>query len=193
MDGSIAPSVFQSSPSPGAGRCAVWTFCSRLGRFCFNPRPARGPGAASQCGVCPLRIGNSFQSSPSPGAGRCPIAQGGSVWHGATVSILAQPGGRALRFFWSFCPTNNVSILAQPGGRALLLAGVFAVQFAGVSILAQPGGRALLNATLALLSIVFLFQSSPSPGAGRCFRCFAKLSPNGCFNPRPARGPGAAQ
>ena len=61
-----------------------------------------------------------------------------------------------------------VSILAQPGGRALRLVATVKDQLSFVSILAQPGGRALHHA-----------QS-----------CVA-IIPVG-FNPRPARGPGAA-
>ncbi len=62
----------------------------------FNPRPARGPGAAvSKSEAIALLL--RFQSSPSPGAGRCsnPIAP--NVPINPMVSILAQPGGRALR------------------------------------------------------------------------------------------------
>ncbi len=111
----------------------------------FNPRPARGPGAADGSKTHPL---------------------------GASVSILAQPGGRALR--WSCSPTPTViapvSILAQPGGRALHhdhppRAILPKTQ---VSILAQPGGRALPCSTLPAVQHSHKFQSSPSPGAGRC-------------------------
>ncbi len=62
-----------------------------------------------------------------------------------------------------------VSILAQPGGRALPKSSRQPWEPWEVSILAQPGGRALLH---------------PCP----------QQLPNALpsFNPRPARGPGAA-
>ncbi len=112
----------------------------------FNPRPARGPGAACQ------------EETPGfPGK----------------VSILAQPGGRALPEGIDLVVGGNfaVSILAQPGGRALHRNTTMSLDSAvQVSILAQPGGRALLDSTSGLSSDRTRFQSSPSPGAGRCFR-----------------------
>ncbi len=110
----------------------------------FNPRPARGPGAA-----------------PGGGRGRLQPRQ---------VSILAQPGGRALHCRLTDC-----------------------VKVLPVSILAQPGGRALQHLPQTMAPSVTWFQSSPSPGAGRCDPATGRLRRDlRSFNPRPARGPGAA-
>ncbi len=63
-----------------------------------------------------------------------------------------------------------VSILAQPGGRALRdRLGNGAIDW-DVSILAQPGGRALRGPWVLEIKSS-MFQSSPSPGAGRCGVC----------------------
>ncbi len=115
-----------------------------------------------------LQLLRVFQSSPSPGAGRCRLALWLHCVEWACVSILAQPGGRALP-----CPCRPI---ASP---------------VHVSILAQPGGRALRQS--ADHADHFLeFQSSPSPGAGRCAPGAAGCLDPRSFNPRPARGPGAA-
>ena len=62
-----------------------------------------------------------------------------------------------------------VSILAQPEGRALRLDAVqLRQQLVGVSILAQPEGRALRRSSdSAPTCAIRMFQSSPSPKAGR--------------------------
>ena len=135
--------MFQSSPGPKAGRCtaAGWTQGSAVlvsilarpeGRAlpnshskrrspprCFNPRPARRPGAASGAALSPClsrcfnprparRPGAArltprptptpamFQSSPGPKAGRCAPLRAGCQPDGLEVSILARPEGRAL-------------------------------------------------------------------------------------------------
>ena len=83
-----------------------------------------------------------FQSSPSPKAGRYAHRR----WRGRRrfhVSILAQPEGRALR------------------RRLATIEGLLKV-----SILAQPEGRALLQRA-DVLQWRHVFQSSPSPKAGR--------------------------
>ncbi len=95
------------------------------------------------------------------------------------VSILAQPGGRALLVWVDRSDTSSltVSILAQPGGRALrALVVVLQRHVKRVSILAQPGGRALPR-RVSCPCPDRMFQSSPSPGAGRC----AVFYTPGCF------------
>ena len=105
-----------------------------------------------------------FQSSPSPKAGRIRTVRGASAGS-RIVSILAQPEGRALRFdIASLGCAYRVSILAQPEGRAL-------------QAIDDPHRLARL------------FQSSPSPKAGRYHqRPILPPEPHG-FNPRPARRP----
>ncbi len=187
-------------------------------------------------------LGARFQSSPSPGAGRC--INRSTSQRDRSVSILAQPGGRALP------PTPppqdppaRVSILAQPGGRALLFHLLLVLLHVHVSILAQPGGRALpcplpllgvrgfvsilaqpggralpdwLNQRLAHNGLVSIlaqpggralpgaggscggdddhrFNPRPARGPGAASKsCAATAGQHSCFNPRPARGPGAA-
>ncbi len=135
---------FQSSPSPGAGRCVASLLLFRAPRSSFNPRPARGPGAASHRRGFP------------------------PAW--AVVSILAQPGGRALR-----------------------ITGWFGDYATRVSILAQPGGRALRGRPPQGLPPWPRFNPRPArgPGAARN-RPQPSTARSAGFNPRPARGPGAA-
>ncbi len=135
----------------------------------FNPRPARGPGAA---------VASSWSE----------------ITRRFFVSILAQPGGRALLHPLAHSASKLlVSILAQPGGRALpLIVGVVAHGLAVFQSSPSPGaGRCNGRSKIGLARAVF--QSSPSPGAGRC-NCYSDNSNprDSCFNPRPARGPGAA-
>ncbi len=79
-----------------------------------------------------------------------------------------QPEGRALpRFDRAHCILRAVSILAQPEGRALRRSQLGSGQRRRVSILAQPEGRALPPWATSLLLTAIVFQSSPSPKAGR--------------------------
>ncbi len=84
----------------------------------FNPRPARGPGAAAAMAeAVPVEV---------------------------VVSILAQPGGRALHL--SLFPKTKTPLSFNPRpargpGAAELAEDWQALEL--VSILAQPGGRAL--------------------------------------------------
>ena len=134
------------------------------------------------------------------------------------VSILAQPEGRALPAAAAPPPARprRVSILAQPEGRALRSAAAEAAEPEAVSILAQPEGRALpapatylkpcggvfqsspspkagrYSVRLRHVPQPVTFQSSPSPKAGRYSRCAApRRATTPRFNPRPARRPGA--
>ncbi len=135
------------------------------------------------------------------------------------VSILAQPGGRALPSVGGDCRSLPcVSILAQPGGRALqsrcpcsLSAPSFNPRPARgpgaamrsprkfsafwicVSILAQPGGRALRSDRRLWWIGDAGFNPRPArgPGAAALGDC-PHVDAIGGFNPRPARGPGAA-
>ena len=159
-------SPFQSSPGPKAGRysAARWT-CSGISRR-FNPRPARRPGATDEWPRADLYM-DAFQSSPGPKAGRYWWRPAGRP---PTCSSFnprpARRPGATRRLDGLARESQDVSILARPEGRALpprLLRPQHAAQ--PVSILARPEGRALL--------------------AGRPHRRAL------CFNPRPARRPGA--
>ena len=170
----VSATAFQSSPGPKAGRsssCAAATCpCPRSG---FNPRPARRPGAPAPA----LRDGHR----------RDP------------VSILARPEGRALRALKCCATQVSEQFQSSPGpkagrshspgvqtrlshrqfqsspgpkaGRSLVRedvgVGIVAMPRNGVSILARPEGRALQTP-----------RSRPP-------------SRRSCFNPRPARRPGA--
>ncbi len=183
-------SGFNPRPARGPG-AAPSRFPAARSAACFNPRPARGPGAADDDSW--YWQGALFQSSPSPGAGRCrhhPIAD-----CSGSVSILAQPGGRALPAMLD-CLTDLllVSILAQPGGRALPEGQPSLVARVQVSILAQPGGRALPTDRQQQHALLHPVSILAQPG-GRALRSHGGRrggNQQQCFNPRPARGPGAA-
>ena len=108
-----------------------------------------------------------FQSSPSPKAGRYDDKDGDED-EDEKVSILAQPEGRAVRRVQPWIAAGwQVSILAQPEGRALRGRGT-----------GRRGRRTCFNprparrpgATAAARrcdNVELLFQSSPSPKAGR--------------------------
>src|SRR5919108_226750 len=134
---------FQSSPSPEAGRYAPSALCWFRAKG-FNPRPARRPGATRR------------QQRGGPKE---------------DVSILAQPGGRALRAAASPRRWRNRRFQSSPSpeaGRYFFTLGLTALQ--EVSILAQPGGRALHAPKHAMRAVSSVFQSSPSPEAGRYIR-----------------------
>ena len=187
--------MFQSSPGPRAGRCQVTRVGhsplnivsilarpagralhrSRHGRRApqrrFNPRPARGPGAASVEVTGTVTVGHwvSILARPAGRALHRPTVR--HQHRKRRVSILARPAGRALpaRVVPNPRAATTVSILARPAGRALpptrtpLLGHVVAV-----SILARPAGRALPSASCRAPSSAPKFQSSPGPRAGRC-------------------------
>ena len=101
------------------------------------------------------------------------------------VSILARPAGRALRrdLREQRDRVLRVSILARPAGRALrvIASAMPAMPHpVRVSILARPAGRALRVIASAMPNPTTVFQSSPDENRTKR------------FNPRPARGPGAA-
>ena len=185
---------FQSSPSPKAGRYEAGALapasspkgvsilaqpegralpsCSPAASWttsCFNPRPARRPGATCHAHSGWHQQPSRFQSSPSPKAGRYLAGQRRGVGLLPQVSILAQPEGRALpRLGARERRHPRVSILAQPEGRALRAEfGRQRPQERRVSILAQPEGRALRAARPNSARTRSSFQSSPSPKAGR--------------------------
>ena len=125
--------MFQSSPGPKPGAKAG--VGSRYRSSCFNPHPARKPGATGVGGG----IGRMFQSSPGPKTGCNRLAERDD--HHVTVSILTRPEDRVLQVG-----------AARPIGDV-------------VSILTRPENRVQLRA---------LIDTAP-----------------GCFNPHPARRPGA--
>ena len=209
---------FQSSPGPRAGRCllggvpiglvGVVSILARpegralLGGLARRERPIHQvsilarpegralPAAVGLLGVVPVLVsilarpeGRAlpfrrtssndpavrFQSSPGPRAGRCQQAGREAGRDVQPVSILARPEGRALREPHPGVHIGlMVSILARPEGRALRGRHDEPDHRRAVSILARPEGRALPETT-------------PVP------RSWSER-----FNPRPARGPGAA-
>ena len=184
---------FQSSPGPRAGRCRrgrrrrprrrLVSILARPegralrcrqrggsnGRPRFNPRPARGPGAASR--PCrSRRASRRFNPRPARGPGAASVeGRVGDEPH--EVSILARPEGRALPGLDYGVGDIRSTFQSSPGPRAgRCRAGVPAPQpDPRVSILARPEGRAL-----------------PPPATTR------RGTRPSRFNPRPARGPGAA-
>ncbi len=161
----VGVSMFQSSPSPKAGRYDRAVL--RLGGHpCFNPRPARRPGAT--------RI------------------EDGEVAAWFHVSILAQPEGRALRRRLATIEgLLKVSILAQPEGRALLQrADVLQWRHVFQSSPSPKAGRYILAAVVVHGQELVSILAQPE---GRALRDDRRpwQSSNASFNPRPARRPGA--
>ena len=64
--------VFQSPPGPKAGRYLAQSAPATLEGPCFNPRPARKPGATLIASIDAHGL-LSFQSPPGPKAGRYPV------------------------------------------------------------------------------------------------------------------------
>src|SRR5262249_30889180 len=126
-----------------------------------------GPKAGRHVDICKavLRL-LKFQSSPGPKAGRHvggqPVLE---LANGFTPRPARRPG--ATTRFSCDEPPSQVSILARPEGRA-------------------PLGHQ------DMLARFFKFQSSPGPKAGRHLAapCWRRTT-LACFNPRPARRPGA--
>ena len=155
--------MFQSSPGSKAGR--------------YDPRPL------------------TFQSSPGSKAGRSAARVRARP---RTVSILARLEGRALQRH-TMC-AHAVSILARLEGRALL---AHPSRLANVSILARLEGRALRRRSSAIVfttcsvSILARLEGRALRGAewrmtSRRVSILARLAADArCFNPRPARRPGA--
>ncbi len=70
--------LFQSSPAPRCGCCALALHITAHRLGCFNPHPHRGAGAALGTGIR-ITSGFEFQSSPAPRCGCCePQKDGGS-------------------------------------------------------------------------------------------------------------------
>ena len=143
---SAATRCFNPHPARGPGAAHTWgCVCHRRSRF--NPHPARGPGAAMRDAEATHNV-TKFQSSPGPGAGCC----GTSAWmHRAGLSGFnphpARGPGAAGSGSSRSDSSRTVSILTRPGGRVL------------------PGSRGTPETTAAATA---WFQSSPGPGAGCC-------------------------
>ena len=138
------------------------------GVSCFNPHPARGPGAASSPTPPTCTRSRSFNPHPARGPGAAGL--GGRVRERVDVSILTRPGGRVL----PPSPTQP-----QPAR-------------ANVSILTRPGGRVLPSATKLQCRRRNRFNPHPARGPGAAARGTLRCAPPRSFNPHPARGPGAA-
>ena len=164
-----ASSCFNPHPArgPGAARRGCRLRIWRLGSF--NPHPARGPGAAE--GPCPNTnlVSDTFQSSPGPGAGCC---RGAQLMATIAAAFQSSPGPGAGCCRWPSRYTNLGLFLFQssPGPGAGCCR----------RVLPPPG------------TLRHPFQSSPGPGAGCCLRRDGQRPGDPRFNPHPARGPGAA-
>ena len=180
-------SKFQSSPSPKAGRHARDNVISLMqSEFQSSPSPKAGRHVVSVNSSFAVTV--SILAQPE---GRAPLRVTQAAWLHQTVSILAQPEGRAphMALCLDHLPCRvsilaqpegrappghthsgpwrqRVSILAQPEGRAPLKIMEPFVRQSRVSILAQPEGRAPPDRLLRC-EPTSVFQSSPSPKAGR--------------------------
>ena len=161
---------------------------------CFNPRPARRPGAAAQAqrdtnsfrqfqsspgpkaGRC-LRPGrllgpgpHQFQSSPGPKAGRCPDPFGLHRVGAAQVSILARPEGRALPRTCAGRPPRRTGFNPRPARRPGAAERAARREAAIEAFQSSPGPKAgrCASWTTCQRHGPVRFQSSPGPKAGRC-------------------------
>ncbi len=138
--------------------------------ICFNPLPARRPGATSPGNnLPPLAL---FQSSPSPKAGSyllvsCCVCGVQSFNPLPARRPGATPAGE------SVSRRQPVSILSQPEGRELREWGGKSHVIIRVSILSQPEGRELLLVSCCVCG-VDKFQSSPSPKAGSYYHAMCE-------------------
>ena len=191
---------------------------TRRAAACFNPRPARRPGAP-QLRRRGLPCSSKFQSSPRarrPGAtdrrgARIQARLGVSILArpegralpsdlvvllaGHGVSILARPEGRALRRErgGDACLAGDVSILARPEGRALRVEVLPRHVRHPVSILARPEGRALRRCRVAARGHPRHVSILARPEGRALPATVPRCAHRHCyrFNPRPARRPGA--
>ena len=185
--------MFQSSPSPKAGRSWRRRWCRPTPRTSFNPRPARRPGApVRHAGVCHNRQHVSILAQPE---GRALLAS--EVVQAYTKDMFqsspSPKAGRSWRRRWCR-PTPRTCFNPRPARRpgAPGVGGGAGLHQGHVSILAQPEGRALLASEVVQAYTKDMFQSSPSPKAGRSWRRrWCRPTPRTSFNPRPARRPGA--
>ncbi len=114
-------------------------------------------------------LNRAFQSSPGPKAGCYPGRH--PYWRAPCRSFNPHPARR-------------------PGATPDLARAI--VGYYWVSILTRPEGRVLRSASWSSNTVAKVFQSSPGPKAG-CYRPRERQSRQGaaCFNPHPARRPGA--
>ncbi len=144
--------MFQSPPGPKAGRYLT-PASARVPKVatCFNPRPARKPGATwaiAGISIPAVVLHTKFQSPPGPKAGR----------YGQATRQLARQ--EAVR----------VSIPARPESRALPVESMPAIRRiqSTVSIPARPESRALRRCSAREAEhLLKSFQSPPGPKAGR--------------------------
>ena len=164
---SSAAHWFQSSPSPKAGRYLnIWHGGPpNTPSFQSSPSPKAGRYGVTAAAALPLE---EFQSSPSPKAGR--YHERTLVTRGSTYEFQSSPSPKAGRYVMSVSdgrPAGEVSILAQPEGRALPRPdGVLVVDVRRFN--PRPARRPGATApTPKSSSAIDVFQSSPSPKAGR--------------------------
>ena len=156
---------FQSSPGPKAGcnhpRLRL-SFCTR----CFNPHPARKPGATRRPAIRSMRLGR-FQSSPGPKAG-CNWQAHHRIHQARRVSILTRPESRVQHRMSKYSlPTSCVSILTRPESRVQRRnAPDFAQLRARFNPHPAPKAGCNPEGLNDLVGNVLLFQSSPGPKAG---------------------------
>ena len=134
---------------------------------------------------------SAFQSPPGLRAG-CYVHLMAGLHIPRLVSILTRPEGRVLlstpRANWSI---SWVSILTRPEGRVLRTAVAWCAAGAIVSILTRPEGR-VLRSPITLVSAIYSVSILTRPEGRVLLSSVAAMSRTlRCFNPHPARRPGA--
>ena len=180
--------MFQSSPSPKAGSYVAWFASAQLFMALFQSSPS--PKAGSYAGKCKgPEAGHCFNPLPArrPGATLKPCPSNMSN----LVSILSQPEGRELRELpVIYTMQQKVSILSQPEGRELLqeFLRIQTDEWFQSSPSPKAGSYPSPAKNTPGLSS---FNPLPArrPGATQFFRRNRFILPS--FNPLPARRPGA--
>ncbi len=208
---------FQSSPGPKAGRSATGATSAETGYWTFQSSP--GPKAGrSSAGVYTWRVRVlGFQSSPGPKAGRSAARMSASLGMPGFQSSPGPKAGRSpsVTFRW-VAPGQFQSSPGPKAGRSRHRGGRIPRRAPGFNPRpARRPGAPIERPAAYVVSL--LFQSSPGPKAGRSAEVGHRgerrpavsilARPEGralrpspaapgprsprCFNPRPARRPGA--
>ena len=175
------------------GRALPRTPHARTGaRGCFNPRPARRPGATGVLRRRDAALLDEFQSSPGPKAGRYGAGMGAGEPGGTSFNPrpARRPGATNVR---TVDLDAAIEFQSSPGPKAGRYGRSPSRQSGASAFQSSPGPKAgRYWGPVDYRISRDQFQSSPGPKAGR-YRTSSRPSRmfRNRFNPRPARRPGA--
>ena len=108
--------MFQPSPGPKAGRYEIRFWSQQARRRCFNPRPARRPGATLDPTTATAKW-VTFQPPPGPKAGRDTYI--GGLLEGQITMFQPPPGPKAGRHLvTSVAQVKAMPFQPSPGPKA---------------------------------------------------------------------------